>query len=402
MGSKLNISIVEDDEFFASIAEKAILYSSDEHEFSVEKFTSGEEFLEILSSNPNIVILDLNLPGISGLEVLEKIKDYNNQIKVIVISEQKEVELVVKIYRAGASDYVVKSPDCFDELIRSFNKLTSIASIQANAKGSQNATLDRNKYLTILGNSKPIHDVLNMIQKIENNNIGVLLTGESGTGKELVAQTIHYNSNRNNKPFVPVNIPAIPQTLIESELFGHEKGAFTGASGKRLGKFEEAGEGTILLDEIGEMSIDMQVKLLRVLQENEITRVGGNKIIKIKARVITSTNRDLVLEVKKGRFRQDLYYRVSGFLIHLPPLKERGEDVLLIANNFIEKFCDENNLNSKNLSEDAMSELLSYDWPGNIRELKTVVERAALLTTSDEILSEHLVFAGAKFEPPES
>ena len=400
MGSKLNISIVEDDEFFASIAEKAILNSSDEHEFSIEKFTSGEEFLETLSSNTHIVILDLNLPGINGLEILEKIKAHDNQIKVMVVSQQKEVDLVVKIYRAGASDYVVKSPDCFDELIRSFNKLSSIASVQSRVKDSQNATLDRDKYLTILGNSQAMHEVLNMIQKIENNNIGVLLTGESGTGKELVAQTIHYNSNRKNKPFVPVNIPAIPQTLIESELFGHEKGAFTGASSKRLGKFEEAGEGTILLDEIGEMSIDMQVKLLRVLQENEITRVGGNKIIKTKARVIASTNRDLVLEVKEGRFRQDLYYRLTGFLIHLPPLSKRGEDVLVIANNFIKKFCDENRISIKNLSEDAMSELLNYDWPGNIRELKTVVERAVLLSNSDEILQEHLVFAGARFEPP--
>jgi len=401
VSNELNIAIVEDDEFFASIIEKAVINSNSVSSgFVVNKFTNGEDFIEFLPSGPHIVILDLNLPGIGGLEILERIKDHSSRIKVIVVSQQREVEMVVKVYRAGAADYIVKTPECFDELIRSFTKAVSVVKVQNENKFSTKETLDRNKYLAILGNSKPVHDVLNMIHKIENNNIVVLLTGESGTGKELVARTIHYNSIRKNKPFIPVNIPAIPQTLIESELFGHEKGAFTGASGKRLGKFEEAGEGTILLDEIGEMNLDMQVKLLRVLQENEITRVGGNKIIKAKARVIASTNRDLVQEVKVGRFRQDLYYRLSGFLIHLPPLKERGDDVLLIAKKFIKKFCSENKLGDKNLSEESMAELLNYDWPGNIREVKTVVERASLLTNSDEITPEHLIFTGAKYENP--
>ena len=403
MSSKIQISIVEDDEFFASIVEKAIINSNTaDNRFSIRKFTNGEDFLQNLSDNPGIVILGLNLPGIGGLEILKKVKAHDNHIKVLVVSQQREVEMVVKVYREGAQDYIVKTPECFDELIRSFTKLVSIVNAQNASRFAKPDIVDRNKYLSILGNSKPIHDVLNLIHKIENNNIVVLLTGESGTGKELVAKTIHYNSNRKGESFVPVNIPAIPQTLIESELFGHEKGAFTGASSRRLGRFEDAGEGTIFLDEIGEMNVDMQVKLLRVLQENELTRVGGNKIIQSKARVIASTNRNLVEEVRRGRFRQDLYYRISGFLIDLPPLRKRGDDVLLIANNFIKKFSRDNKIELKSLTEDAMTEILNYDWPGNIRELKTVVERAILLSDSNEIIPEHLIFTGARFEDPSS
>jgi len=223
----------------------------------------------------------------------------------------------------------------------------------------------------------------------------VLVTGQSGTGKELVAKALHYNSNRSRKPFVIVNMGAIPTDLVESELFGHEKGAFTDAREKRIGKFEEADGGTIFLDEIGEMDLSLQTKLLRVLQEKEVTRIGSNKIMKLDFRLIAATNKNMLHEVKEGRFREDLFYRLQGFLIHLPPLKERGDDILLLGKSFLNDFCKENRMPQVTLSKDACSFMLDYDWPGNIRELKAVIERAALMAEDNIITVEDLTFVSA-------
>ena len=223
----------------------------------------------------------------------------------------------------------------------------------------------------------------------------VLVTGQSGTGKELVARAIHYNSQRARKPFVTVNMGAIPEDLIESELFGHEKGAFTDARDRRIGKFEEANEGTIFLDEIGEMDLMMQTKLLRVLQEKEVTRIGSNKSIKLDVRVIAATNKNLVQEVKEGRFREDLFYRLQGFLIHLPTLLERGDDVVLLSKNFLSDFCKENRMPNIQLSKEATKFLMDYGWPGNVRELKAVIERAAIMSENNTILPEDLVFVNS-------
>jgi two-component system, NtrC family, response regulator AtoC len=237
--------------------------------------------------------------------------------------------------------------------------------------------------------------VLRLIQKVEKSNIMVLVTGQSGTGKELVAKALHYNSTRSRKPFVTVNMGAIPEDLVESELFGHEKGAFTDARERRIGKFEEANEGTIFLDEIGEMNLHLQTKLLRVLQEKEITRIGSNKIIKLDFRMIAATNRNLANEVKEGRFREDLFYRIQGFLIHLPPLKERGDDVILLAKSFLNDFCNNNRMPQVQLSREASKFMLEYPWPGNIRELKAVMERAALLCENATIQVDDLMFVQA-------
>ncbi|MFN9596264.1 MAG: sigma-54 interaction domain-containing protein [Bacteroidota bacterium] len=233
------------------------------------------------------------------------------------------------------------------------------------------------------------------MQKVEKSNIMVLITGQSGTGKELVAKGLHYNSNRARKPFVTVNMGAIPEDLVESELFGHEKGAFTDARERRIGKFEEADGGTIFLDEIGEMTLHLQSKLLRVLQEKEVTRIGSNKTIKLDFRMIAATNRNLALEVKEGRFREDLFYRIQGFLIHLPPLEERGDDVILLAKNFLSDFCLNNRMNQPELSRETISFMLKYKWPGNIRELKAVIERAAVLCENNTITPEDLMFVTA-------
>jgi DNA-binding NtrC family response regulator len=234
---------------------------------------------------------------------------------------------------------------------------------------------------------------LKLIQKVENSKLITLITGESGTGKEVVANAIHYNSPRKRKSYIPVNMAAIPIDLIESELFGHEKGAFTGADQRRIGKFEEANEGTIFLDEIGEMPMDLQAKLLRVLQDNKISRVGSNKQIELDIRVIAATNKNLKERVKEGKFREDLMYRLQGFLIHLAPLKERGNDVILLAKYFIDEFSKASKVKPKTLSSHAVEKLLKYDWPGNVRELKSVIERGILMGEEEKIEPDDLIFS---------
>lgn len=220
-----------------------------------------------------------------------------------------------------------------------------------------------------------------------------LITGESGTGKELVSAAVHYNSPRARKPYVLVNMAAIPEDLMESELFGHEKGAFTGADGKRIGKFEEANGGTIFLDEIGEMDFNLQTKLLRVLQESKVTRLGSNKEIQLDVRVIAATNKNLANRVKEGKMREDLYYRLQGFLIHLPPLRERGDDVILLAKYFLKEFCNKNNVGQKSFSTDGIKAMIQHPWPGNVRELKALVERAAIISDNQEITSDDMIFS---------
>jgi DNA-binding NtrC family response regulator len=237
--------------------------------------------------------------------------------------------------------------------------------------------------------------VFALLEKAVKTNISVSITGETGTGKELVAKAIHYNSKRKDKPFVAVNITAIPRDLIESELFGHEKGAFTGALSKRVGKFEEAEGGTIFLDEIGEMDLALQAKLLRVLQEREITRLGSNQVIKLDVRVITATHKNLSEEVKQGRFREDLYYRLLGLPIELPPLRDRGNDILLIAKFFLDQFARENQLSKLKLAPEAQEKLLTYNYPGNIRELKSIIELAAVMCENGEIQAGNITFSSA-------
>src|SRR5690606_24064210 len=245
---------------------------------------------------------------------------------------------------------------------------------------------------SIVGNSVALRRVFDLLEKAVNTNITVSISGETGTGKELIAKAIHYNSKRKNKPFVAVNITAIPDTLIESELFGYEKGAFTGAMTRRIGRFEEAEGGTIFLDEIGEMNLSLQAKLLRVLQEREITRIGGNQTVKLDVRLLVATHKDLAEEVKAGRFREDLYYRLLGLPVHLPPLRERGNDVILIAKFFLDQFAKDNGLNKFKITQEAQEKLLNYPLPGNIRELKAIVELAAVMAESDEIRSQAITF----------
>jgi DNA-binding NtrC family response regulator len=245
---------------------------------------------------------------------------------------------------------------------------------------------------SIIGTSPAIKRVFSLLEKAVQTNISVSITGETGTGKELVAKALHYNSKRKNKPFVAVNIAAIPRDLIESELFGHEKGAFTGAITRRIGKFEEAEGGTIFLDEIGEMDMNLQAKLLRVLQEREITRIGGNQVIKLDVRIIAATHKDLSEEVKGSRFREDLYYRLLGLPIMLPPLRERGQDAIIIAKHFLDQFALDNGMQKFKISPEAQEKLLQYPFPGNIRELKSVIELAAVMAEEQELRPQDISF----------
>ena len=304
-----------------------------------------------------------------------------------------QTDVVVETYKNGAVDYIIKDDSALVNLENSVKNLCKNVNLRQENESLKDLVIDRNKYTKILGNSGAVMRVLKMIQKVEKSNIMVLVTGQSGTGKELVAKAIHYNSPRGRKPFVTVNMGAIPEDLIESELFGHEKGAFTDARDRRIGKFEEANEGTIFLDEIGEMDLLMQTKLLRVLQEKEVTRIGSNKSIKLDVRVVAATNRNLAQDVKAGKFREDLFYRLQGFLIHLPPLYERGDDVILLSKNFLSDFCKENHMDQIILSKEATKYLMGYKWPGNIRELKAVIERAAIMSENNTINPDDLVFA---------
>jgi two-component system response regulator AtoC len=391
----IKLFLIEDEFAFAKVMQTWL--SKHIPDMEIIHYSSAQQALNNLHHNPDIISVDYNLPDMNGLELMKKIKAFNENIPVIILSGQEEVEVVVNAYKNGAYDYIIKKDNCIVDLSNSVKNIISTLHFKKEYEKLRDQIIDRNKYSRIVGSSPVILQTLKWIQKVENTNMTVLITGESGTGKELVAKALHYNSTRKKKSFVTVNMAAIPEDLIESELFGHEKGAFTDASEKRTGKFEEANEGSIFLDEIGDMKIELQTKLLRVLEEKEVTRIGGNKNIKLDLRIIAATNKDLLSEVKAGRFRQDLFYRLQGFLIHLPSLKTRGDDVLLLAKHFLKEFCLNNKLESFVLTKEAIKLLLDYSWPGNVRELKAVIERSALLAENEEIAAEDILFSAPAF-----
>lgn len=384
--SLIKVFIVEDNSTFSELMKLTV-----ETEFphlDITIFKTGEECIEHLHENPDIITIDYTLPKMSGLELLEKIKKYDEHIKTIVVSGQEKVEIVLKTFKEGANDYLMKDENVMPLIINSFRNLSSQINLKKENELLKEELIDRKKYSSILGNSAALTEMLKKLEKAEKTSMTVLITGESGTGKELVASAIHYNSPRAKKPFIAVNMAAIPEELIESELFGHEKGSFTGADNKRIGKFEESNMGSIFLDEIGEMSPNLQSKLLRAIEQKEIVRIGSNKLIPLDLRIIAATNKELKSAVDKGRFRQDLYFRLKGFLVNLPPLRERGDDVILLAKEFLRKFTEANNLPVITIEKKALKALVEYDWPGNIRELKATIERAALLSENDIIKTE--------------
>jgi DNA-binding NtrC family response regulator len=390
----LKIFVVEDNEWYNRLLVYTLSLNPD---YDVKSFFNGNDFLNSLSESPDIVTLDYRLPDISGIELLKRIHQENSDIQVILISEQEDINTVVALLKLGAYDYITKSDDIKERLLNTIQNLRQGIGLKREISTLRKEIQKKYSFhQTILGDSPAIKSVYELIEKAVDTNITVIISGETGTGKELVAKAIHYNSKRKEKPFLAVNVPAIPSELIESELFGHEKGAFTGASSRRIGQFEEADGGTLFLDEIGEMEHNLQTKLLRVLQEKEIVRVGSNKPVKTDCRIIAATNKNLKDEVRKGRFREDLYYRLLGLPIDLPPLRDRANDILILARHFIENFCTENNIPLKRLSPQAQKKLMSYNFPGNVRELKSLIELAVTLSVSDEIESTDFALDGSE------
>ena len=384
------IFIVEDDTWYGSMLQH---YLSLNPEYEVKRFESPTDFFSQLHHNPNVVTLDYSLPDCDGAEVLKKIKETNPDTRVIIISGQEDVATAINLLKNGAFDYIVKDDDTKDRLWNSILHLREISNLKQEVETLKTQVGQKYDFSgMIIGKSDAIKKVFALIEKAVNTNITVSITGETGSGKEMVAKAIHYNSARHKLPFVTVNVAAIPKDLIESELFGHEKGAFTGAVTRRIGKFEEADKGTLFLDEIGELDINLQAKLLRVLQEKEITRVGGNGIVKIDVRIIVATHKNLMEEVKNKNFREDLYYRLIGMPVQLPPLRERGNDICILAKHFIDNFCKENKISKKVLSPEAQQKLLQYSFPGNVRELKSVMELAVVMSDDETIQPEHITY----------
>lgn len=387
------IFIVEDDPWYGEILEYHLSLNPDNQ---IHRFTTAKDCLNHLHLKPNVITVDYSLPDANGAELFKKIQKVNQHIPVIIISGQEDVTTAVDLLKMGAADYIVKDDHTKDLLWNAILRIKENQELKKEVEVLRQELGQKYEFeKIIIGSSEPIKTLFSLLEKATRTNINISVTGETGTGKELVAKAIHFNCDRKKKPFIAVNTAAIPAELIESELFGHEKGAFTGAVARKIGKFEEANGGTIFLDEIAEMDLKMQTKLLRVLQEREIVRVGGNETVKLDVRLIIATHKNLAEEVQKGNFREDLYYRVLGLPIHLPALRERGNDIIILANYFLESFCRENKLPVQKLSSEAKEYLLYYSFPGNVRELKAVIHLAAVLSDGDQITRENIVFKSA-------
>jgi len=385
----LKVFILEDDRWYGTMLEHFLTLNPD---YTVKRFEVTKDFFNALHEAPDVITLDYSLADTDGEQVLKKIKTVSPETKVIIISGQEDVGTAVKLLKAGAFDYIIKDEETNDRLWNALQHLDEIKELKKeveNLRGELKKQYDYSK--TIIGQSDAIKKTFALIDKAAQTNITVSITGATGTGKEMVAKAIHYHSARSSQPFVAINVAAIPKDLLESELFGHEKGAFTGAVGKRIGKFEEAHKGTLFLDEIGEMDLHLQSKLLRVLQEREVTRIGGNAVVPIDVRIIVATHRNLQELVKSGQFRQDLYYRILGLPIELPPLKDRGNDILIIAKQFIKSFCEDNRLHIKTISPEAQKKLCSYHFPGNVRELKSLIELASVVSDGEVIEAKDIM-----------
>ena len=382
------ILVVDDDKNISKMIEATL---KKERRFEIQTALSGEACLNIINDNlPDLVLLDIQMPGIDGIETLKRIKQQNSLIPVIMMTAHGTIERAVESMKLGAYDFLTK-PFARDRLLVTVNNALLNSSLRRQVDELRSELRTKYAYENIVGQSGRMQDVFRSVEKIVNSNVTVLIQGESGTGKELIARAIHYHSkNRSTQPFVAVNCSALPESLLESELFGHEKGAFTGATSRRVGKFEQANGGTIFLDEIGLMSPATQSKLLRVLQEREFERVGGNELVKVDVRVISATNRNLEEAMQAGEFREDLYYRISVFPIKLPPLRDRKEDIPLLAAHFLKKFSEQEGKDVDGISADSLELMMAYNWPGNVRELENTIERAMVLVNGSEVTAGDL------------
>ncbi len=383
---KASVLVVDDD----STHKRVLLTLLESWGYLAAGVDDGAAAVERARENPpDLILMDIRMAGLSGIEALKQIKVYNPAIPILIMTAYSSVESAVEALKSGAYDYLTKPLD-FDVL-----KITMDRALEHVSLKTENLALKEKLHsafhlANIIGKSRPMKELIEMVGMVAPSEATVLITGESGTGKELIAKAIHFNSNRKDGPFVIVNCAAITETLLESELFGHEKGSFTGADKKREGHFMRADRGTIFLDEIGEMSPIMQAKLLRVIQEREIQRVGSDETIRVDVRILTATNRDLEKEVSEGRFREDLYYRLKVVKLRVPPLRERGEDIPLLAQHFLDRYSEKNRKTVKGFTPLAMDTLLKYNWPGNVRELENTMERAVILLRGDYITEKEL------------
>jgi len=376
-----NILIIDDEKAIRKTLSEILSYEG----YKIDEAADGEEGLKKFSNSTyDVVLCDIKMPKMDGIEFLEKAREVNSDVPVIVISGHGNIETAVEAVKKGAFDYISKPPDLNRLLITLRNALDKQTLV------TETKVLKRkvSKVQDMVGTSPGIKKIKDTIEKVAPTDARVLITGENGVGKELVARWIHEKSNRNTGPMVEVNCAAIPGELIESELFGHEKGSFTSAIKQRIGKFEQANGGTLFLDEIGDMSLGAQAKVLRALQEGKITRVGADKDINVDVRVIAATNKDLLKEVDDKNFRLDLYHRLGVIIVHVPSLNERSEDVPLLVDFYIEKIADEYGQTKKIIDKDAMEVLKNYNWTGNIRELRNVVERLIILSGKNITLED--------------
>jgi DNA-binding NtrC family response regulator len=394
MKSAVRIMVVDDEK----IVRESLSVWLQKFGYEVVPVEGGQEALALLDREEwSILLVDLKMPRVDGIEVLSKALEVKPGFPVIIFTAYATVETAVEAMRIGAYDYLVKPIDP-DTLALKVQKIIEKQNLENENIMLREKIDSLYQFDEIIGNSKSIQDILNMVASVAASDATVLITGESGTGKELIAQAIHRNSERLYKPFVAVSIGALPDTLVESELFGHEKGAFTGASHMHMGRFELANGGTLFLDEVGDMSLNVQVDLLRVLEEKACYRLGGDRKIHTDVRVISATNKNLKKNIEEGSFREDLYYRLNVIEIHLSPLRERGDDILLLADYFLKKFCTKMNKKKEGFSPMATEMLLRHKWPGNIRELENAIERAVVVGKGPLVQLQDMPF-GAGQDP---
>ena len=380
------ILLVDDDQAMLRL----VAFQLEEESIETITATTGAQALRLArEEDPAVIVLDLRLPDLGGAEVLKQLRADGVAAPVVILTAQGTIEQAVECMRLGASDFVTK-PFVQARLVASINNALRQGHLEARVQSLSKELRKSSGFDAIVGNSSALRRTLSLLKRAAESDVTVLLEGESGTGKEVAARAIHAESRRCGAAFVAVNCGAIPEGLIESELFGHEKGAFTGAVGARPGRFEEADGGTIFLDEIGELRSDLQVKLLRVLQERQVQRIGGSRTTSIDVRVIAATNRDLRADASTRRFREDLYYRLAVFPVRLPPLREREGDVVLLADTFIRRFAARHNRDVKGLTPEARRALERHHWPGNVRELENVLERAVILQDGPAIALHNL------------
>lgn len=353
--------------------------------YDVYTTTSGQEGLKIINNNViDLVLSDFRMPEWNGLVVLRKVKELNPEIDVVIMTAFGNIDDAVEIMKAGAYDYLNKPVD-LDELENMINRIREKHFLINENKQLKEQLLEKFKFDSVISQSSAMEEVINVAGRVAKSKATVLIRGESGTGKELIARAIHYTSQRHDKPFITVNVAAITETILESELFGHEKGAFTGANQQRIGKFEQANGGTLFIDEVGEIPLSIQVKLLRAIQFGQIERLGSNNTINLNVRIVTATHRNLEEMISSGEFREDLFYRLNVVSVKIPPLRNHKTDIPILIDHFIKKYAEQNVKEVKGISREAMDKLLKYDFPGNIRELENMIEHAVVMCREEQI-----------------